>query len=70
MEKVRKRNKNKNNASNIEENEKEKIIIYPIVEEYKKYINDIYKNSNESIKKIKPKIKEEWINSLSTSIDE
>jgi hypothetical protein len=68
--KHRKRKKNKNNASIIEEKEKEEIIIDPVVEEYKNYINDIYKNSTEYIKKIKPKINEDWINSISTSIDE
>ena len=66
--KHRKRKKNKNNISIIEE--KEEVLIDPVVEEYKNYINDIYKNSPEYIKKIKPKIKEEWINSLSTSIEE
>ena len=68
--KHRKRKKNKNNASIIEEKEKEEVIIDPVVEEYKNYINDIYKNSTEYIKKIKPKINEDWINSISTSIDE
>ena len=65
--KHRKRKKNKNNISIIEEKEE---LIDPVVEEYKNYINDLYKNSPEYIKKIKPKIKEEWINSLSTSLDE
>ena len=65
--KHRKRKKNKNNISIIEEKEE---LIDPVVEEYKNYINDIYKNSPEYITKIKPKIKEEWINSLSTSIYE
>lgn len=55
----KKRRKNKNNNSIIvEEN------IDPIVEEYKNYINNIYKNRSGYIKKIKPKINKEWINSL------
>ena len=66
----KKRRKNKNNNSLvIEENEIEESID-PVVEEYKNYINDINKNCTEYVKKIKPKIKEEWINHISTSIDE
>ena len=55
----KKRRKNKNsNSIIVEEN------IDPIVEEYKNYINNIYKNRSGYIKKIKPKINKEWINSL------
>ena len=62
--KHKKRRKNKNSNSIImEEN------IDPIVEEYKNYINNIYKNRSGYIKKIKPKINQEWINSLTFPVD-
>ena len=66
----KKRKKNKiNNSLNMEEKEEEEQID-PVVEEYKNYINNINQNCIEYVKKIKPNIKEEWINYISTSIDE
>ena len=66
----KKRKKNKiNNSLNMEEKEEEEQID-PVVEEYKNYINNINQNCTEYVKKIKPNIKEEWINYISTSIDE
>ena len=66
--KHKKKKKNKNNIIIDEENNED--IVDPVVEEYKNYINDINKKCSHNIKKIKPKIKEEWINYISTSIDE
>jgi hypothetical protein len=63
----KKRRKNKNSNSIIVEENIEPID--PIVEEYKNYINNIYKNCSGYIKKIKPKINKEWINSLTFSVD-
>lgn len=63
----KKRRKNRNSNSIIVEENIEPID--PIVEEYKNYINNIYKNRSGYIKKIKPKINKEWINSLSFSDD-
>ena len=65
--KHKKRRKHKNSNSIIEEENIEPID--PIVEEYKNYINNIYKNCSGYIKKIKPKINKEWINSLTFSVD-
>ena len=66
--KHKKRRKNKNNNSIlVEEIDKEEID--PVVEEYKNYINNIYKNRSGYIKKIKPKINQEWINSLTFPVD-
>ena len=63
----KKRRKNKNSNSIIMEENIDPID--PIVEEYKNYINNIYKNCSGYIKKIKPKINKEWINSLTFSVD-
>ena len=65
--KHKKRRKNKNSNSIIMEENIDPID--PIVEEYKNYINNIYKNRSGYIKKIKPKINQEWINSLTFPVD-
>ena len=65
--KNKKRRKNKNSNSIIMEENIDPID--PIVEEYKNYINNIYKNRSGYIKKIKPKINQEWINSLTFPVD-
>ena len=66
--KHKKKKKNKNNNSIIIETDEKEEEIDPIVEEYKNYINNINNNCEEYVKKIKPNIKEEWINKISTSI--
>ena len=63
----KKRRKNKNSIILYEENDEEQID--PVVEEYKNYINNLNSN-NVYIKKVKPKLKEEWINYISTYADE
>ncbi len=62
--KHKKRRKNKNNIVMYDENYEEQID--PVVEEYKNYINNLNSNNNEIIKKVKPKLKKEWINYIST----
>ena len=67
----RKHKKKKKNKKNIvSEDENTEDTIDPVVEEYKNYINDLNKNCTQNYRKIKPKIKEEWINYISTSVDE
>ena len=60
----KKRKKNKTNNSLIIENDDNEEQIDPIVEEYKNYINNINNSCQEYVKKIKPNIKEDWINSI------
>ena len=64
----KKRRKNKNNSLNEEINEEKNDgdQIDPIVEDYKNFINDINKDDNVYIKKIKPNINKEWIHFIST----
>ena len=64
----KKRRKNKNNSLNEEINEEknDEDQIDPIVEDYKNFINDINKDDNVYIKKIKPNINKEWIHFIST----
>ena len=60
----KKRKKNKTNNSLIIENDDNEEQIDPVVEEYKNYINNINNSCQEYVKKIKPNIKEDWINSI------
>ena len=62
--------KKKNKKNIVSEDENTEDTIDPVVEEYKNYINDLNKNCTQNYRKIKPKIKEEWINYISTSVDE
>ena len=65
--KNKKRKKNKNNIFIYDENYEEQID--PVVEEYKNYINNLNSNNNEIVKKVKPKLKKEWINYISSIYD-
>ena len=67
--KHKKRKKNKNNSLIIDE-EKVEQLIDPVVEEYKNYMNNFNNNCPQYIKKIKPNLKEEWINNISNYIKE
>ena len=67
--KHKKRKKNKNNSLIIDE-EKVEQLIDPVVEEYKNYMNNFNNNCPQYIKKIKPNLKEEWINNISIYIKE
>ena len=67
--KHKKRKKNKNNSLIIDD-EKVEQLIDPVVEEYKNYMNNFNNNCPQYIKKIKPNLKEEWINNISNYIKE
>ena len=59
--KHKKRKKNKNNGAIILSEEKEGLED-PVVDEFKNFINDLNsQKSKDYIKKIKPKIKQDWI---------
>ena len=64
--KINQNNQNNNNNSVIEENEICNDGVDPVVEEFKNYLINL--NDNEKINKIKPKIRDDWINSISISV--